>query len=168
MSATKLREPRVPVLLSVRVKTDFGWGDAHVQNVSTRGMMATCITPPSRGTYVEVRRGAYVVVGRVIWSSRDRFGLFAQDAIDLSDLISTASPRAPADRRREPRTPEPSRVHHKCATEIGAASARFARTFDFAALTAVAIGAALLVAETASEMFATPLQDVRIALGEAQ
>ena len=42
------------------------------------------------------------------------------------------------------------------------------RRGDFAVLTAVAIAAALLVAETASEMFATPLQEVKIALGEAQ
>lgn len=163
VSAMKLREPRVAVRLSVRVKTDFGWGDAHVHNVSSRGMMATCATPPTRGTYVEVRRGAYVLVGRVVWSSSDQFGLLAQDRIVLSQLRASATPLGDEDRRREPRKSQPS-LRSKSAAEIQAGSGRFARAFDFGVVAAAAIGGALILADTASEAFAEPLEKVRTAM----
>lgn len=163
-----LREARMPVRLSVRVQTDFGRVDALVQNVSSRGMMATCATPPPRGSYVEVRSGSYVVVARVCWSSSDRFGIFAQDKIAFSGLAASVAPTGQGRRDRIPPQPERSRVRHEGAAEIGTESARMARLVNLAAVAAVAIASAVVVADTASQVFGAPLQKVSAALLEAE
>jgi hypothetical protein len=159
-----LRDQRVSVRLSVRVKTDFGGGDAQIQNISTRGMMATCAAPPPRGTYVEVRRGTYVVVGRVVWSSNDAFGLIAQDAIALPDLTASTAPSAPCSKGGEPRNPRLSRARHKDAAGISAACAKFARAFDFVAVVAIVLVGALLLTQTVWGVFAAPFQKVSAAM----
>lgn len=122
--------------------------------------MAACAAPPPRGSYVEVRRGTYVVVGRVVWSSSDGFGLFAQDTIVLSALTASTTAAAQGDRRAEPRAPGRTRAGRKDAAEIGAQSARFARAFDFIAVAAVVVTGALLLTETVWGVFAAPLQEV--------
>lgn len=121
--------------------------------------MAACAAPPPRGTYVEVRRGTYVVVGRVVWSSNDGFGLFAQDTIVLSALTASATAAAQKERRLEPRKPGGTKANQKDVAEVGAESARFARAFDFLAVAAVVITGALLLTETVWDILAAPLQE---------
>jgi hypothetical protein len=56
-------------------------------------MMIETATPPERGTYIEICRGSLTVIGRVAWSHGKRFGLRAQDKIDV-DALLTQAPQA--------------------------------------------------------------------------
>ena len=75
MKSMRPREPRTSVRISVRLASDDGWGDAEVRNVSSGGLMAVSSLPPRRGSYVELRRESYSIVGRVVWSSGTSFGV---------------------------------------------------------------------------------------------
>ena len=85
------------------------WSDVCLVNLSSRGAGLQCATPPSAGTYVEIKRGSNVViVGRVAWSSGHRFGIRTQDVIwvnaVLNDVAIEQAPAAAVERRAVART----------------------------------------------------------------
>lgn len=108
----KPREPRSTVILATRLRHGDAWCDACILNVSSRGLLLHASAPPERGVFVEVRRGAHVVVGRVIWSKDGRFGLQTQDRLSVTTLVKGQRPGSPGgaavfeqkDRRRRPRS----------------------------------------------------------------
>ena len=165
MAAHRLREPRLPVSLVARIKSGPGWRDTVIRNVSSRGVMGECGAPPSRGDYVEVRCGDYVIVARVAWVSGDRFGARTQDVIELSHLVASSQGRhRPAtDRRRHPRPvhgPDPVRS----LVERRIASARLARVCEFAGLVAAGAALAVMLGGAAHDAMARPAQKVAHAL----
>lgn len=156
------REQRKPVQIGVRLKDDAGWCDAQIRNISSRGIMALIENPPGRGSYVEIRRGPYVMIGRVAWSGADRIGIHVRERIVLEDLLVPVAPGRKALRsgddcqlrvRRKP-TPE----------ELAAASIRFSRVFDFAAVAIVTIGLAVTASSLVAEAFSEPLEQAELAL----
>lgn len=159
------REPRKPVRIGVRLKDDAGWCDAQLVNVSSRGVMALISEPPRRGSYVEIRRGSYVMIGRVAWSGADRIGVSVREKILLDDLLQPVTPgrkakRPDADcqvRVCEPRKPT--------VDERAAASARFARAFDFGAIALAAIALAVVASGLVASAFADPVSEVERVLG---
>lgn len=109
----KQREPRQKVMLSARLRHDGTWADANILNVSTRGLLLHGSIRPARGTYLEIRRGSYVIVGRVVWVSANRFGVRTQDRLAIDSLIANAplcarpandSGATPVERRARPRS----------------------------------------------------------------
>ncbi|RZM10031.1 MAG: PilZ domain-containing protein, partial [Sphingomonas sp.] len=102
------REPRTKVLVPCRLNVDGAWSDACVHNVSSRGMLMAADAAPRPGSYVEVRRGTLLIVGRVMWRQDRCFGIRTQDRISVDALVSeprrrTAPPRGdglPAGERR--------------------------------------------------------------------
>ncbi|RZM26822.1 MAG: PilZ domain-containing protein, partial [Sphingomonas sp.] len=62
------REERITVLIPSRMRLESQWHDLVIHNVSSRGLMAGCDSPPAVGSYVEIRRGTIVIVGRVQWT----------------------------------------------------------------------------------------------------
>ena len=64
------------------------WGDACILNYSSRGMLVHAPQAPSRGSYLEIRRGCHVIVARVIWTNSNRFGVQTQDPVPAAGLIS--------------------------------------------------------------------------------
>jgi hypothetical protein len=160
----RTREPRKPVQIGVRLKNDAGWSDAQILNLSSRGVMALCQDPPRRGSYVEIRRGTYVMIGRVAWTGTDRIGIHVRERIEVEDLLLPVTPgrkvrRVPNDvqmRVCERRKPSPD--------ERAAASARFSRAFDFAAIAVVAIGLAVIASGVATRALAEPMADLELAL----
>ncbi|BBC72687.1 conserved hypothetical protein [Altererythrobacter sp. B11] len=162
----KPREPRKPVRIPARLKTDLGWGDADIRNVSSRGIMAVCDKPPPRGSYVELRRGSYVVIGRVAWSALDRFGLQAQDRIELDDLMKppASGNKRTGDRRRNSRGREARAVYRPSTKERQEASIRFGRAFQFIAIAGVAGMAAVGVAYAVAGVLSQPMEAVSHAL----
>ena len=54
------REERITVLIPSRMRVESQWCDVVIHNVSSRGLMAGCDTPPAVGSYVEIRRGTIV------------------------------------------------------------------------------------------------------------
>ena len=100
-------------MLAARMRHGDAWSDTNILNLSSRGLLLHAAKPPSRGMYVEVRRGDHVIVGRVIWTQADRFGVRAQDGLAIDSLITNASAKrqaasdlgeAAAERRAQPRS----------------------------------------------------------------
>jgi hypothetical protein len=167
---SRRREPRQSVKIVVRLVTDRGWADAEIRDVSSGGVMAICQSPPERGTYVEVRRESYSIVGRVVWSSDGRFGIQAQQKVDLSDLTQARARVhfAMGDRRQAVRpkpTLQPRRTTIQERTE---ASRRHARAMEFVAVSAVALLLVYLVVDQVRIRFAQPLEIVSATLRAAE
>ena len=49
MGHDRLREPGRPVKIGARLKSQHGWSDVVIRNVSTRGILGVCPAPPERG-----------------------------------------------------------------------------------------------------------------------
>lgn len=79
----KPREGRVKLLARARMRSGAGWSDVCVVNASTRGVGLQAANPPEPGHYVEIRRGAnLLLIGRVIWTKGHRFGVNTQPGLD--------------------------------------------------------------------------------------
>ncbi|MEO6388414.1 MAG: hypothetical protein ABIT16_08375 [Croceibacterium sp.] len=164
MPGYRNRETRQPVSIGARLSRGRSWSDMVIRNVSPRGMMGMCAVPPERGEYVEIRSGDYVVVARVMWARGGRFGLRAQDQIELGELVAGIDGRlaATGERRRIPRPPVP-RPRPTMAQRF-AASQRAARAFDFMSLSLAGAVLAGLAAGAAHDALTAPLDQVSGAL----
>lgn len=100
-------------MIAARMRNGDAWSDANILNLSSRGLLLHAAAPPPRGSYVEVRRGVHVIIGRVIWANSDRFGVRTQDSLAIDSLIANASPKwqaanntggAEIERRARPRS----------------------------------------------------------------
>ena len=88
MSASRRpREHRMNVVLPARMKDNRGWHDVRILNISTRGLMARSQAAPSRGAFLELRRGSHIIVARVVWSNGEQFGLQSQSRLVTSQII---------------------------------------------------------------------------------
>jgi len=161
----RTREPRKPVRIGVRLKDDAGWSDAQILNISSRGVMALCQDPPSRGSYVEIRRGAYVMIGRVAWTATDRIGVRVREQISVEDLLMPVSPGRKVARPANDVQMRVCERRKPSVEERAAASGRFARAFDFAAIGILAAGLAAVASGMAAGAFAEPMAEVELALG---
>jgi hypothetical protein len=169
MNQIRSRETRKDVRISVRFVADAGWADAEIRNVSAGGLMAVSSCPPSQGTYVEIRRESYSIVGRVVWSSNNSFGLESREKIVLADLAEPR-PKKPAteeERRARPRDRRSAAVGRRALDEQAQASARHARTIDFVAVCLAGAAFAWVVAEQASRVLGAPLLTVSRTLNAA-
>jgi len=150
-------------MIRARVRMDSCWSDAFILNLSRRGMLVRAPKAPARGSYLEICRGAHVIVARVIWSMPDRFGVQTQDPVPAEELIRDpdgSSPSARAgkaefsDRRARPR---PHDDKHQASRQKG-------RLTEFGALIAVGAIAALLIGDSIAGAFAAPLKITKAAL----
>jgi hypothetical protein len=158
------REPRRTVRIGVRLKDDAGWSDAQILNVSSRGIMALCQDPPRRGSYVEIRRGTYMMIGRVAWTGTDRIGVHVRERIVIEDLLLPVTPGRKAPRPVGEVQMRVCERRKPSMEERAAASVRFARAFDFAAIAIVAVGLAVLASGMAAQAFGSPMAQVETAL----
>jgi hypothetical protein len=83
----KRRHLRRKVLIPARLKQDAGWFDICIRDISARGLLVQGASPPRRGSYVEIRRGAHVIVAKVAWAKDQQFGLTTQDIVPVDALI---------------------------------------------------------------------------------
>ncbi|QIK96324.1 hypothetical protein G7076_07570 [Sphingomonas sp. HDW15A] len=99
-------------MIRARMKTDAGWHDACIVDLSKRGAGLQAATAPMRGDYVEIRRGLHVIVARVVWNRGHRFGVAAQDELPVANIANDRAPTVdrkaaaspvPKERRRLPR-----------------------------------------------------------------
>ncbi|WP_070156288.1 PilZ domain-containing protein [Sphingobium phenoxybenzoativorans] len=120
----KPREYRRPVIIEARMRSGGGWVTVCIRNISLHGLMAQTGTPPPPGTYIEIHRGAYTIVGRTVWSRGRKFGVRTQNALDVEGIISNPVPvgrgaaRLPdgqviADRRSDIRRPSATQEYEK-------------------------------------------------------
>ena len=167
MAGVKEREARKSVRLSVRFKDGTGWSDASVLNLSSRGLMAVCFTPPAKGSYLEVRRGNTVAIGRVVWSGGDRFGLMTQDPIDLASFTDPGA--SPARGKGERRTIERNTAKAPPRpADLAAKAARNEQLSHGMQFVAIALGvavAAMLIGDIVLDVLASPLQQIDQVVG---
>lgn len=165
MSALAARERRQPVRIAGRLKSGRGWSDVVIGNVSSRGMMGVCATPPARGDYVEVRCGGYVIVARIAWTSANLFGARAQDVIDFDQLLASSRGRASGSPEQRELSRAPAHAPRRPSVEERAAeSARWGHKFDFISLGVAGIALAALVGGAAYDAMALPADKVSRAL----
>jgi hypothetical protein len=156
----KPRELRRRVLLAARVRTPAGWGDACILNVSSRGMLIHAgRTPVGEGSTIELRHQELAIVARVVWRDGARVGLTANERLPVEQIMSlgqspalqlTATVACGAERRRQPRTHEDSRLR--------------GRVFEFAGIAFIAVilsGGLFVMVE---EALARPIAYVEAAL----
>lgn len=162
----KAREPRRNVLADARMRSDDVWSDIRIRNASSRGMMVETTDPPPRGAYIEIRRGALIVIGRVAWSRGQRFGFRSQDKIDVDALMAQAPGNSKAAARKdesEERRKDPSRLGETLKGE--ARSRQIASALQYAALGGAGLIAAMIAATLVGEVLSRPFESISNALG---
>ena len=155
------REQRRKMFIRARVKTDDGWHDASIIDLSRRGMGLQAGIAPRRGAYVEIRRGMHVIVARVMWSVGHRFGVAAQDDIPV-DLV--AADRPPANPDPRPATKSDRRLARRRLAERAEASRTWGRRLQVAVTALVGRAAAMVVAAQVRSALAAPLGQIGAAL----
>ncbi|HEY0630188.1 MAG TPA: PilZ domain-containing protein [Sphingomicrobium sp.] len=158
----KPREPRRNVMIAARMRTGADWSDACILNMSSKGMLLHSEDAPVRGSYLEIRRGAHIIIGRVVWSKPNRFGIQAQDHIPVDGLVqnSDRSPTTDAtatgivERRAYSRSVQ---LAHEKSRTIG-------RLIEFGTFLMVAALATVLVGGVAVEIIFEPMAKAEGAL----
>jgi hypothetical protein len=121
----KPRELRRRVVVPARLRDGASWSDACILNVSSRGLMIHTGRPVRCGSDVEIRRGDYLIVARVMWRDGGRAGLRAQQPVPVEEIVllgqAPALPRTPrsGERRRHPRPEHSSRVRGRAIEFAG-------------------------------------------------
>jgi hypothetical protein len=87
-SGFRQREERIKVLIPSRMRCGTQWVDVTIHNMSSRGLMAGTDNPPAAGSYIEIRRGTQIIVGRVMWSKARFFGVRSQERLPIQAIIS--------------------------------------------------------------------------------
>ncbi len=156
------------MLIPSRMRLETRWLDVVIHNVSSRGLMAGCDEPPAVGSYVEIRRGTLVIVGRVQWNKGRFFGLRSQDRLSVKALIDEprlasrpvrADTNVENDRRAERRLAQEAQLARKVER-----SRSFASLFQFLVLVAVGVTMAGIAAHTVFTMLSAPAAQIEDAL----
>lgn len=168
----RAREPRRKVLIKARMRLGCAWGDVYLLNISSRGLLIQAPEAPSRGTYIEVRRGRHAIAARVAWSEDQRFGVQTQERLkideiinepDLSGAYAGKAPGAVADVERR------SAMRDQSPAELGRRGDRnrwAARAGQAACVAIFGASAAFVAAHSAYEALSRPLAHVSKALNE--
>jgi hypothetical protein len=148
-------------MLRARMRAPFGWTDACILNVSSRGLLINASTAgaAAAGTKVELWHGEQVIVAEVVWRKGTRAGLRTDERVPVEEIMALS--KAPAlqltagewplqDRRKRPRSHEENRLRSRAI--------EFAGTVAIAAC--LAVGAFAMV----EQAFARPLAVVERAL----
>ena len=159
----KPRAPRRKVLVGAQIRQSAGWDDVQILDLSTRGLQIRSPAPPPKGSYVEVRRGHHVIVGRVVWTEGGRAGLATQDPLPV-DAIAGDSQRSLTDcedpaeaeflsqRRLELRGRASERSHESSKWQ--------ARAMQVAWLAVMGTAAAVIAFAAVQQALSTPLSHV--------
>jgi len=145
-------------MIKARMRVAAAWNDVCILNISPRGLSVQAASPPPRGTYLEIRRGAHEITARVIWSGHHRFGVHTQDELAIDDIInhpdrSTEDPVATPDRRHARRT---AATRHDDSRMLS-------RAMEFAVIGIFAASAAVATFGTVTEVL-RPLSGLSAAL----
>ena len=165
MAAHRSRDPRKRVYVHARIIAGQAWSDVTIQNVSRRGFMAYAKEPPSRGSYIELRKAGQVIVGRVVWAAGGAFGVRAQDDIDVPRLTGQTSgpPYRGPERRKAPRR-LPNASLRRSPDVAFEQSRQVASRVNFAVLGLTGLGAAALLVSGMHATLAQPVAKVRAVL----
>lgn len=82
------RASRRVAFINAKLRAGDGWRDVQIRNVSETGLSVRVPEPPKIGESVEIRHRGWCVTGKVVWRTRSRMGVAADDAIDLQRLTA--------------------------------------------------------------------------------
>ena len=123
-------------MLRARMRTNWGWSDACILNVSSRGLLINAGAAAAlTGGRIELWHGEQVIVGTVIWRQGTRAGLQSDDQVPVDDILAisqapslqlTAGQWPGVERRKRPRSDDDSRLRARAMefAAIGRASCR--------------------------------------------
>lgn len=158
----KAREPRRRVMVAARMRTQDGWSDVLIRNVSSRGMLIETGTVAPKDKYIELRTGHHAVVGRVAWRKQSQFGIHTQDRIDIDALAMRPSkpspsgpPKATDERRATPRQVSPEALQRTAER-----SRMLGQATQFVFIGLFVTAAALLVGNQVYDTLASPMRVV--------
>src|SRR3982751_2658570 len=84
----KAREWRRRVVLPARMRTDSGWCDVSILNLSSRGLMVHTRLAAAKGSTVELCQGEHMITARVVWSKGPRVGLAAEALLPIEQILT--------------------------------------------------------------------------------
>ncbi|BCA63693.1 hypothetical protein HMP09_2927 [Sphingomonas sp. HMP9] len=158
-----MKELSVPCRMNVGGK----WSSGCIHELSDKGMLVSSSEPPPLGTYVEIRRGTLIIIGRVVWNGGSRFGVRTQDPISLAALLSEPvldRRQKTIDRRSAPRSDSARRTVDRSASSRHRSSA-----FEFLCIVALGAGVAGFAAVSSYHALSAPLAATVVLLdGAAQ
>jgi hypothetical protein len=169
MGSHRAREERRTIFLKVRLRTDEGWRDVTIGNVSLHGLMLRGPSLPPKGAFIEVRHRSVCIIGRIVWSNGSCCGVRTQDVVDIAALLSQP---LVVPRKDQPERRQAARSRHDPSPAQSLASRvessrRFARIFDWSLVAAGGALAAAGVASAAATAMDQPLHQVRTALQQS-
>ncbi len=154
------------VLVPCRINVGTAWADACIHEVAPKSIVISSTAAMKVGSYVDVRRGTLIIIGRVGWVRDGRVGIRTQDPVSASALVN--EPRlaqrptqAPAAERRGPARDRPALSPAMQAER----SRRISSALQFAALTAATGGGAYLLASQLYVALSVPFARISAALG---
>ena len=156
----KPREPRHKVLVRARIKAGAGWHDGCILNVSSRGLMLQAADPPPKGSYLEIRRGALVIVARVMWAKSHRFGVKSQDALPIDAIVRDVEVPVVGEGVRVGDRRQAARPQLSTATR----SRHQGRAIEYGFALALAVAAAGFAASEVYGLLSSPVEAVTAAL----
>lgn len=148
------------------MRVGSAWFDVCIRNMSSRGLLVEAASPPARGTYLEIRRGARVIVARSVWVDDGRCGLRTQDRLTIdeftnesnfsgAEVVDVALACSEGERRPLYRAADIRHDHNRMLSRFG----------EFAAIASIGGFLAYLAAATLQEAFARPLSVATAAIG---
>ena len=147
------------------MSADGRWSDACIHNASSRGLLVAADDAPASGSYVDIRRGSLVIIGRVVWRKGRFFGVRTQDRVVVQALIdeprrgAAATPTPTTERRTSARLTAEGRIARRVER-----SRQMASIVQFGFLAAAAAAAAAIMADEVSATLARPLAAVSASL----
>jgi len=154
------RELRRRVILPALVRSDGGWGNASILNISSRGFLIQASRPTPKGSKVELRHGGLVIQARVVWRDGARAGLAVESRVPVEEILSlgqapalqlTAVARSSTDGRKTVHRHDDSRMR--------------GRVLEFVAIAALSAGIAVYAFSVVHAMLTHPFARVKTALG---
>ena len=156
----KPRDERLKVLIRARMRIGASWADVCIVNITPGGLGMQAARPPKHGDYVEIQRGAHVIVGRVIWSGTHRFGVRAQGTLPVDSIMNDPDRQLVGAAAAERPAAAPRPRAHQLESRIRV------RLFEFLCIAGVGVGFALAVAGSVQAAIAAPMAQIATALGK--
>ena len=145
------------------MRVGAAWGDVCILNISARGLGLQAATPPEKGDYIELRRGTHVIIARVAWTNKHRFGVHTQDRLpieqiinepDKSQVVQSGASELVAERRSNPRPLHERHQQSRIAS----------RAMEFACFVVLGVSAATVAFSAVNDRLGSPLSRISAAL----
>jgi len=142
------------------MRAGLAWADACIRNISSRGLLVQAQEAPLPGTYIEIRRGTHVIIGRVVWRKAGQFGVHTQEGLDLEAIIDEADRSQSGGGKRRERRRDPERLTIADVARRLEHSRHVSAMIQFIVFMAAGLLVAGLAASAVYELLAAPMEMV--------